>query len=47
MASNCTLKHENMENKLEAKGGRLDLEKSKVVVSDRVVGTYRNRHRTR
>lgn len=40
MASNCSLKNENRENKLEAGGGGPGLEKSKLAISDRTVGTY-------
>lgn len=37
MASNCTLKHKNRENKLQARVGRPCLEKSKQAISDRIV----------
>lgn len=37
MATNCTLKHKNLKSKLEKGEGSLDLEKSKLVVSDRIV----------
>lgn len=34
MATNCTLKHENLKSKLEKGEGRLDLEKSELAISD-------------
>lgn len=46
MVSNCTLKHKNRENKLEARVGRPGLERYKLAMSDTIVGIYRNRYQT-
>lgn len=40
MVFNCSLKNENRENKLEVGGDGLGLEKSKLVIFDRIVGIY-------
>lgn len=42
MASNCTLKQENRENKLEARESRPGLGTNKLTISDRIVKI--NRH---